>query len=182
VAWTALSFRDAQRYESDATLWAPEVAHQPACREGHFFLGEVARQAERWDLAAWHYERAAHTVPGYVAYADETAALENLGAVRMVQKRWSDARAAWERALGDTPDRERQRRLRHNLAFLALRSGDPAAAVRLLEAARGTKPLLPASLLLEAKALHDLGRDDEAASVVGELEAARTALRAASLP
>ncbi|WP_437587712.1 hypothetical protein [Sorangium sp. So ce1000] len=169
VPFAALSLREGQRYRSDARLWAPEVSREPACREGQFFLGEVARGARDWEEAASRYERAAAPVAGVLAYADELAALQNLGAVRFAEARWADARAAWTAAHERSSDDREKRQIAHNLAAVALRSGDPTEAARLLEPETSRKDALPESLFLRAKALHDLGREDEAAELVKRL-------------
>ena len=164
-----LSIRDSGRYANDASLWEPEVRAEPACREGHFFLGEVARERKDWEVAAQHYERALRGVPGYLAYADEGAAFQNLGAVRIAQERWSDARAAFTSALERVREPEERRRVVHNLAVSALRSGDPREAARLLEPEMGAERPLRESLFIRAKALHELGRDDEARAIAERL-------------
>lgn len=161
-----LSLRDGGRYSSDLKLWEPEVRAEPACREGHFFLGEVARERKDWVAAAIHYEHAASPVPGYLTYADEGAAFQNLGAVRMAQERWGEARAAFASALERAPEPDQRRRIVHNLAVAALGSGDPAEAVRLLETEMREGRPLRESLLVRAKALHELGREDEARAII----------------
>ncbi|WP_437279794.1 tetratricopeptide repeat protein [Sorangium sp. So ce375] len=170
VPFAALSLREGRRYASDARLWAPEVSREPACREGQFFLGEVARNARDWEAAASRYERAASPVADYLSYADELAALQNLGAVRFAQERWADARAVWMSALERSSDDREKRQIAHNLAAVALRRADSAEAARLLEPEARRDDALPASLLLRAKALHDLGREDEALEHVRRLE------------
>jgi protein O-mannosyl-transferase len=164
-----LSLRDGGRYASDTSLWEPEVRAEPACREGHFFLGEVARESKDWEVAASHYERAARPVPGYLAYADEGASLQNLGAVRIAQGRWSDAKEAFASALERIREPGERRRVIHNLAVSALESGDPAEAARLLEPEMNAERPIRESLLVRAKALHQLGRDDEARAIVERL-------------
>jgi hypothetical protein len=164
-----LSMRDGGRYTNDTSLWEPEVRVEQACREGHFFLGEVAREGKDWEGAAVHYEQAAFAVPGYLAYADEGAALQNLGAVRIAQERWSDARAALVSALERIHEPEKRRRVVHNLAVSALRSGDPGEAARLLEPEMTAERPLRESLFVRAKALHELGREGEARAIVEPL-------------
>jgi hypothetical protein len=102
-----VTFVDGRRYASDVTLWTPEVAAQPACREGQFYLGEVDREARRWDAAARRYE-----------------------------------------------------------AALALESGDAAEAEKLLAPETARPDALPASLVVRAMALRQLGREDEAAQLL----------------
>ncbi|WP_441291329.1 tetratricopeptide repeat protein [Sorangium sp. KYC3313] len=170
VPFTALSLREGRRYASDERLWVPEVSREPACREGQFFLGEVARDARDWEAAASRYERAAAPDADHLSYADELAALQNLGAVRFAQERWADARSAWTSALERSGDDREKRQITHNLAAVALRSGDPAEAARLLEPEAGRVDALPESLLIRARALHDLGREDEAVELVTRLQ------------
>ena len=117
---SGLSLKEGLRYVNDARLWTPEVAHEPACREGHFYLGEVARNTGNLEVAAAHYERAATPIAGYLSYADELAALSNLGAVRFAQKRFADAEHAWRSALSRSSDGAEKRRIVHNLGVLAL--------------------------------------------------------------
>ena len=68
----------------------------PQCREGQFFLGEVAREEAQWASAARHYERALIEAPGWIAYLDSFAALQNLGMVDACRGEWAKAQAAFE--------------------------------------------------------------------------------------
>jgi tetratricopeptide (TPR) repeat protein len=160
--YATLSLVDARRYRDDASLWTPEVARQPACREGHFYLGEVARSAGDWYSAALHYQRSARPVSGVLAYADERAAYENLGAVELRAGHWAQARAAFNEALERTQDGEQRRRALYNLALAALRAAEPFEAARLLAPEVDAREPLPEGLLVRARALHELGREDEA--------------------
>jgi hypothetical protein len=169
VACAALSLTEGRRYGSDTALFGPEVTREPACREAHFFLGEAARERRRWSDAAAHYERALHPTPGYLAYLDELATLENLGAARFASGELERAKAAWSSALARAASSERARYLVHDLAVLALREGDAQEAARLLEAESTRPDALPASLTVRARALHALGRDDEAMRLTARL-------------
>jgi Flp pilus assembly protein TadD len=160
------SLREGLRYESDAALWRAEVPKEPACREGHYFLGEAARLRGDLETAATHYERAATPVGGYLAYADEGAALQNLGAVQFARHRFSAARTAWQDALARSVDPRERGEIVHNLALLALRTGDPAEAERLLTSRSLSMQLGPASLRIRAEAVRALGRDDEAREIL----------------
>jgi hypothetical protein len=166
VAFAALSLHQGLRYRSDAALWGPEVERQPECREGQFFLGDAARVAGAWDVAAYRYERAASDTPGYLAYVDRAAALMNLGAMRLLQERLPEAEAAWTAALEVSRDPGQRRRLTFNLAALALRRGYPQQALSLLEPELARADPLVEALRLAAKALHELGRDPEAAELL----------------
>lgn len=133
VMLAAITANEGRRYADDVSLWTPEVAARPACREGHYFLGDVAREAERWDEAAAHYEMALAPRAGVLAYVDRRAAFQNLGAVRLEQRRFVEARAAFRAALDGTTDERARRELTHDLALATMEAGDPAEAARLLE-------------------------------------------------
>jgi protein O-mannosyl-transferase len=169
VALAFLTLAEGRRYATDALLWAPEVEHQAACREGQFYLGEEAREAKNWDEAARRYELALAPRPKILAYVDRTAALQNLGTVRLEQGRFRDAKGAFERALDGTHDDRTRREIRHNLAFAALKDGDPASAEKALEVETARVDAFPQSLLLRAVALEKLGRDEEARALRARL-------------
>ena len=165
----ATSLRDGARFRSDLALWRPEVAWRPQCREGHLFLGDAARAAKKWQAAAVHYERAASPVPGYVAYADPVAALYGLGATRLSQNRFAEARDAWAEAASLATAEGDKRKLLHNLATLSLNQGDPAEAERLLRPETERERPFAESLFVRARALRALGRDAEAAELHARL-------------
>jgi protein O-mannosyl-transferase len=166
LCFAALSLQEGFRYRSDAALWGPEVERQPECREGQFFLGDAARVAGAWDVAAHRYERAAAETPGYVAYVDQAAALQNVGAMRLAQDRLPEARTAWNAALQISKDPRQKRRLVCNLAALALRSGNPEEALALLEPELARPDPLPEAIQLSARALHAVGRSGDAAELL----------------
>jgi protein O-mannosyl-transferase len=160
-----ISLLDGRRYADDTALWRPEVAKHPVCREGHFYLGDVAREAAKWEVAAKHYEAALAPRPRVIAFVDRRAALENLGTVRLEQGRFADAKAAFESALAGTHDPAARRELTHDLAVATLRAGDAEGAARLLEPESERADALAPSLLVRALALEQLGRADEARSL-----------------
>jgi hypothetical protein len=153
VILAVVTANEGRRYTDDASLWTPEVAAQPACREGHFYLGEVARSAKRWDDAAKHYEQAIATRPRVIAFVDRRAALQNLGTIRLEQRRFADARMVFLAALDGTQDEAARRELTHNLAIATLESGDPAEAARLLEPEAARADAWPESVMLRKIAL-----------------------------
>ncbi len=162
VVLGGVSFLEDRRFASDASLWRKEVAAQPACREGHFYLGEVAREARNWSLAAARYEAALEPRRGMLAYVDRRAVLQNLGTVHLEQSRFEEAKDAFRSALAGATDPEARRELTHDLAVASLRSGDAAGAARLLESETARADALPASLTVRALALEQLGREGEA--------------------
>jgi tetratricopeptide (TPR) repeat protein len=161
---------EGRRYADDEALWRPEVDATPACKEGQFYLGEVARNRRAWAEAESRYAAAVAPTPGILAYADRAAALQNLGAVRLEQGDLDNARDAFRAALDVTPDPTERRRLVHNLANVALRAGDPAETSRLLEPEVARQDAFPESLYLAAKALHTLGRDDASRVLIRRLQ------------
>jgi tetratricopeptide (TPR) repeat protein len=163
----AVTLRDGRRFHDDEALWGPEIAARPQCREGQFYAGESHRARGEWDAAATRYQRAAAPQPGYLAYADRVAALQNLGAVRVAQGRLPDAESAFRAALDETSDEDtaRRRRLNHNLATVALRRGRADEAASLLETEAQRPDALRESLFVRAHALHALGRNQEASEL-----------------
>jgi len=163
------SARSAARFRADETLWRPEVAARPACREGHFYMGEIARQGGRPQEAAEHYQRAVAVTEGVLSYVDRAAALQNLGAVRLELRQPAEAAAAFRAALAVAGGAERPRELTHNLAVAELAAGNPAEAARLLEPETDRTDARPQSILVRARALHRMGRQDEAAALIRRL-------------
>lgn len=162
AALGVVSLWDGRRYANDTALFGPEVASQPACREAQLFLGDVARDEQKWEAAAKRYEAALAPWPGVLAYVDRGAALQNLGVVRSKQRRFEDARVAFHAALEGTTDPRRRRELTHDLAAASLEAGDATEAARLLEEETARADALPESIVVRAIALERLGRHDEA--------------------
>jgi len=173
----AMSFVSDLRFEDDATLWTEEVRAEPSCREGHFYLGEVAREQHRPEAAAASYERALAVTPGMLSYVDRVPVLQNLGVVRMNQERFADARAAFRTALAIVSDDGERRQLLHNLATAELRAGNPEEAARLLEDEVARSDALAASIFVRARAVETLGRSDEARALMRRLQLRRASTR-----
>jgi tetratricopeptide (TPR) repeat protein len=174
AATSLLALRTAiadMRFESDVVLWSDEIAAQPACREGHFYLGETAREERRFDDAARAYERAVAPSPGMLSYVDATAALQNLGVVRLELGKLDDARQAFRAALDVVSDEGERRHLLHNLATAELRAGNAEEAARLLEKEVERADALDASIVVRARAVERLGRIDEARALMRRLQA-----------
>jgi Tfp pilus assembly protein PilF len=166
-----VSFRDVFRYQTDTTLWTPEVESNPACREAHFYLAEAAREAHLLDEAADQYEAAIAQSPLVLSYVDLGAALQNLGVVRLEQERFDDARTAFRRALDVVADESARRKLTHNLATAELRAGHADEAARLLEREVERPDAMPASIFIRARAVRELGRREEADALMRRLAA-----------
>lgn len=150
------------RYRSDVTLWQPEVAHDPTCREGHFYMGEAARAAGHLDEAVAHYEAAVTSHARVIAYVDQGAALQNLGVVRLSQSRFDDAVAIFRSALAVVNEPSERRQITHNLATAELRLGHAEQAEDLLRQETERNDALKGSLFVRAHALARLGRRHEA--------------------
>jgi tetratricopeptide (TPR) repeat protein len=171
AALGVLSLRDAARYESDHSFWSAEVRAAPACREGHFYLGQSAHAGRRLDEAGDHYEKALTQSTGVLSYVDRDAALQNLGVVRLEQRRFDDAVDLFRAALELTADPAARRRLTHNLATAALGAGRPAEAADLLRREVERPDALPASIFIRARAMAALGQKDEAELLLRRLPA-----------
>ncbi len=168
-----LSLHDSARFCDDVSLWRPEVVANDTCREGHFHLGQVALEAGRNAEAAAHLQRALAEPAGVLAYVDRGATLQNLGVAQLQLGQLDDARTNFRAALTAIPDTSaeasRRRRLVHNLATLELRTGDAGAAAALLEVEAARGDAQPESLFVRARALHQLGREDEAGALLRRL-------------
>lgn len=158
----ALSWHDGRRYRSDDTLWRPEVAREAACREGHFYLAEAARARGELGPAASHYEAALRSREGVLAFVDLEATLTNYGLVLLRQGRHEEARGAFEAALRHADSELARRKLEHDLAVVALSSGDAPGALRRLEREAARPDALRESLIVYARALELVGRAAEA--------------------
>jgi tetratricopeptide (TPR) repeat protein len=169
VGFGVLSLHEGARYRNDEAFWAREVEMSPACREGQFYLGEVARKQQRWKEAARRYELALAETPGILSYVDRLTALQNLGVVLLGEGRLAEAAERFSEALFVAPAGAERRGLVHNLATVAFRAGEPERVLRLLGPETGADDALPESVLLRARALHALGRDDEAHQLIERL-------------
>ncbi len=165
VAFAGLSLRAGERYQSDEALFGPDVTAHPACREGRLYLGDAAAARGEWEAAAGHYEAVLSPDARSLSYADEPAALQNLGAVRLRQGRFAAAESSFRAALARTSDARALRQLVHNLAAAVFAQGRAGEAERLLAPESERTDALPASLMLRARALDLLGRSHEAAAL-----------------
>jgi Tfp pilus assembly protein PilF len=174
VAATAIlagiSVFDGLSYQNDQRFWAREVSQAPACREAHFYLGEVARTAKRWPDAVREYERALAMNERVLSYVDRFATLENLGAVQLGQGNLGQARVAFRAALELSSNELDTRHLVHNLATTELVAGNAAEAARLLEREVERADAMPAAIMLRARAEAKLGRVAEAKALVQRLQ------------
>jgi tetratricopeptide (TPR) repeat protein len=161
-----ISWRDGRRFASDETLFAPEVAAEPACREALFYLGEAHRARKEWAPAAERYESALASPPNVLAFVDLDATLQNLGVVRLALREFEPARRAFEGALELARDPTERRKIHHDLAVVELEDGQPQKAAELLESESARPDAMPESLLIYAKALDALGRHAEAERVL----------------
>lgn len=152
LALGVISWRDGRRYRDDNSLWSPEIATAPACREGSFYIAEEARKRGALLAAAGSYEASLASYPGMLAYVDVQAALQNLGIVRSELGELDGAQRAFESALENASSELDRRKLRFNLASLAMRQNDPKRAAALLETEVRRDDALPGSHALHEKA------------------------------
>ncbi len=162
VACGAIAFFDTSYFRSDEALWSREVALHPECREAQFFMGEVERGRHAWREAADHYQKAIDGSPRHLAYVDLKAAYGNLGISHLELRNPGAALEAFRHSLNLASEEAERRRMSHNLAMAALLTGDAETAVQSLEPEARRDDALPASLLVQARALQVLGRMEEA--------------------
>ncbi len=160
---------DSRRFHDDLALFTPEVQDHPECREAALYLGDAYRERGDFTAAAQNYEAAIAPTPGFLSYSDVGAALQNLGLARLAQGQFFEAELALQQA-GELPlDALTRRQVTHDLAAVAVARGDPAEAARLLGPEASRADALPESLLLLARALRDMGREEEARAVLSRL-------------
>ncbi|MFO0618071.1 MAG: hypothetical protein U0414_36100 [Polyangiaceae bacterium] len=160
LAVTALgvvSALDARRFHDDVTLFTPEVTGTDACREAFFYLAEDARARRSFALAAERYEIALADRPGYLAYVDRSAAVQNLGIARRNAGDLDGARAAFREGLAHAPSESARRALVHDLAAVSLEAGDARAAFDLLEPELARDDVASETLVVAAAAARALG-------------------------
>ncbi|MBX7098416.1 MAG: tetratricopeptide repeat protein [Myxococcaceae bacterium] len=161
-----VSFVDSRRYRDDGALFGTELEGRAERREAQLYFGDARRAAGDLAAAAAAYRAAVTRTPGVIAYSDELAALQNLGLVQLQQEQYLEAELTFLEALERPHDERRGRELNHDLAAVALARGDPGGAEALLRAEAARSDAFPESLALFARALHALGRDDEARAVL----------------
>ena len=105
-------------------------------------------------------------------HVDTTAALQNLGVSRLAQGDFTGALTAFQGARARTNSEATRRELTHNLTAAALGAGDAAQAVQLLAPEVNRADAFPQSILLQERALHALGRDEEASRLERRFSAA----------
>jgi tetratricopeptide (TPR) repeat protein len=115
LALGGLTLLEGARYHDDERFWVREVELEPACREAHYFLGDVARAAGRLQDAVEHYEQALADRPGLLSYVDRAAAMQNLGVTQLQQRQFDDASRTFREALALNLDEKTRGRLQHNL-------------------------------------------------------------------
>ena len=166
VVGCAVSLWDGRRFANDETLFAREAA-RPECREANFYLGEFRFAAGQLEAAGSAYQvAAAPPPPGFLAYSDEAAALQNLGLVRLAQGQHFEAELAFSQALEKTADPIAHAELTHDLAAVAVARGDPAGAVGLLAPLVARPGARRESIVLMARALVEMGREPEAKALL----------------
>lgn len=154
--WTAFV---GQRFVSDSVLWSAEIDRHPACREAHFYLGEVARGRRDFPEAERAYRTALTPTPGVLAYVDQRAAHANLGTVLLELRRAPEARAQFAQALLFPSNEIERRHLRYDFALAALYSGDARTTITALAEELERPDPLPTAQRLDAAARQVLAED-----------------------
>lgn len=129
LALGGLSLLEAGRYQNDERFWGRELELEPACREAHYFLGDVAQSAGRFDDAVEHYEQALAARPALLSYVDRAAALQNLGVAQLQQRQFEGASRTFREALALNLDEKARGRVQHNLAAAEMLSRSTAREV-----------------------------------------------------
>lgn len=157
------------RWRDDLTLFAPELAANPSCTEAAFYVAEAKRAAGDLEGAAGAYTQAATPAAGVLAYADVPGALQNLALVRLQQGHLDAAEAALRRAKTYPLGEAQRRELTHNEAVIAVRRKDWERVELLLRQETARPDAKRESLLLRARALHELGQFDQSRALLERL-------------
>jgi hypothetical protein len=169
TCFATASLVEGRHYRDDRDLWTTEVARQPLCREAEFYLGDLSLGEGRWPDAARHYQAALTPTIGVLSYVDTPAALQNLGVAWLRQGRFDLALQAFGAARSLVVDDRTRRELACNMAAASLAGGHPVQAVDLLTPEVLRPDALGQALELQARALHGLGRDVEAAELAARI-------------
>lgn len=161
LALSILTFRQAQTYESERTLWTHTVARSPGQWVAHTNLGKVLHDAGEIDASIAAHERALKLAP----HVGDT--WYNVGAIRASQQRWDEAEHAFRRAAelagANRPGSAVQLDALIALSRIAVsQRNDLAAAEQLLEQARALRPEYPLTDYYLAGLRDRQGRVDEA--------------------
>jgi tetratricopeptide (TPR) repeat protein len=120
------------RFRDDVHLFEPEVARDPAFREGHAELGAHWLRLGQFDRAAFHLERARTSTPGFIAYADRASILINLAGARLGKGLAEEADRLLQEASLLSPAPAQARLIAYNRALIAARRGEHERVIGLL--------------------------------------------------
>lgn len=147
-------------FQSDLTLFQPEVRADANFLEGQYYLGDYFVQQGELEQAERAYRAALANPANVIAYVDQTAAAMNLAGLLLQQNRLAEAEEILQRAAAHAEPR-RQPEVAYNRALVASRQKNDGAVVTLL-AERPYVWQRPEPLLLLANSLRNLGRMQEA--------------------
>ena len=119
------------RFQSDQTLFTPEVRRDPRFSEGWFYLGNFYRRTGNLDAADSTYNQGLAPAPGCIRFFDPMEFLINKSAIAVQRGKYAAADSLMQIAQADAADA-----LQPNIAFIradiAARRGDFAAVIALL--------------------------------------------------
>jgi len=167
TAGAVAGFLGGLRFRDDVHLFGPEVARDPAFREGHAELGAHWLRVGRFDRAAFHLEQARRATPGVIAYSDQASVLINLAGARLGQGQVDDADLLLQEASAVPPSPSQARLVAYNRGLIAARRGRDLEVVALLGPHRRGWSR-PEPLLLLARSLARTGRHEDARAVLAE--------------
>ena len=156
-----LTFRQAQTYESELSLWSHTAERSPQQWVAFTNLGKVLHDCGDMAASIAAHERALELAP----HVGDT--WYNIGAIRATQGRWDDAEAAFRRAAelagANRPGSAVELDSLIALSRIAVsQRNDLTAAERLLERARALRPEYPLTDYYLAALRERQGRVDEA--------------------
>jgi protein O-mannosyl-transferase len=146
------------RFETDETLFDPEVVADDRFREGWAYLGDAYRDQDKLGEAEAAYLNALSPQPNVLAYVDAAAVTVNLAEIYLRTGRDSTALALLE-AVSQDARGETGNKIHYNRALIHARRGEHGRVVELLG---DTQFNQVEPLMLLARSLGTIGRSEEA--------------------
>ena len=135
IAWICVmgigTFVAGNRFQSDQTLFAPEVSRDPRFSEGWFYIGNFLRLSGNLNAADSAYDNGLAPAPGCVRFSDPVEFLINKSSIAVQRNRLSAADSLMLVAQARAPEAMLPD-IAYIRADIAMRGGDYGAVIALL--------------------------------------------------
>ncbi len=164
VSMSITTFVSGFHFRNDYTLFQPEIRSDPKFLEGYFYLGDYYLRQGNFKKSEQSYLASIHADPYVIAYYEKQSALINLSSVYLEENEISKADHVLSLAESISL-RENGQALFHNIILLAYKNHDYKKVVLLSQDDR-VFPYTGTTFFIVADSLHQLGRDEEASSLL----------------